>query len=218
MQQPPEHAADPAHIEIWFDFGSPYSYPSVMRIDAAAKSAGLAVAWRPFLLGPIFASMGWPTSPFVLYKAKGAYMWRDIARQCRKYGLPWRQPSVFPRRALLATRVALLGASAPWVGPFCQQVMQQNFVEDREIDSPGTIAEVLDALALPTARLLSQACADDTKAGLRRRTEDAMARGIFGAPSFFVGEEMFWGDDRLDDALARGERCDRAGGESEGRV
>ena len=208
MQQPLEHINDRGHIEIWFDFGSPYSYPSVMRIDAAAKPAGLAVAWRPFLLGPIFASMGWATSPFVLYKAKGDYMWRDIARQCRKYGLPWRQPSTFPRRALRATRVALLGVDAPWVGPFCQRVMQQNFVEDREIDSPDTIAEVLDALALPPARLLSLASAEDTKARLRLRTDEAMARGIFGAPSFFVGEDMFWGNDRLEDALACGERRD----------
>lgn len=195
MQQPLEHINDRGHIEIWFDFGSPYSYPSVMRIDAAAKPAGLAVAWRPFLLGPIFASMGWATSPFVLYKAKGDYMWRDIARQCRKYGLPWRQPSTFPRRrALLATRVALLGVDAPWVGPFCQRVMQKNFVEDREIDSPDAITEVLDALALPPAALARWL--DDVEAfcrahggGRHHRALLALVEGTRAAARARTGEE-----------------------------
>lgn len=91
-----------AGIEIWFDFASNYNYLSLMRIEAEAARHQLPVIWRPFLLGPIFQSFGWNTSPFVLQKQKGDYVWKDMARQCRKHGLPWRVPSRFPRSALLA--------------------------------------------------------------------------------------------------------------------
>jgi len=80
-------------MEIWFDFGSNYSYLSVMRIETAAARLGVPVIWKPFLLGPIFKSFDWDTSPFVLQAQKGSYVWKDMARECRKYGLPWTQPT-----------------------------------------------------------------------------------------------------------------------------
>ena len=189
-------------LELWFDFGSNYSYLSVMRIEEAAARASLRVAWRPFLLGPIFKELGWETSPFVLQKEKGAYMWKDMVRQCAKYGVAWRKPSTFPRRAVLPLRVALLGAEQPWMGAYCRRVMQLNFVEDRDIDSPEAVGEVLTGLGLPADALLAQAQSEANKLRLREQTEAARARGIFGAPTFFVEGEMFWGNDRLDDALA----------------
>lgn len=191
-------------IEIWFEFGSNYSYLSVMRIEAAAAQSELTVRWKPFLLGPIFRSLGWSTSPFVLQKAKGDYVWTDMARQCRKHGLPWQRPTVFPRSALLPLRVALVGAEQPWIGAYCRRIMTLNFAEDREIDAPRLVAEVLTELGLCAQGILEEAQSDANKLRLRRQTEAAQARGIFGAPTFFVGDEMFWGDDRLDDALAHG--------------
>lgn len=189
-------------IEIWFDFGSTYSYLSVMRIEDAAKLQGVRVAWRPFLLGVIFRSMGMNTSPFVLQKAKGAYVWRDMERQCRKYGLRWVQPSSFPRVALLPSRIALVGAEEPWIGAFCRRVMELNFVEDQDINDAGRVGSLLSELGLPTSDLLHLAQSEAVKGLLREQTEEARARGIFGAPTLFAGEEMFWGNDRLDDALA----------------
>src|SRR5579863_6107823 len=103
-------------IEFWFEFGSNYSYLSVMRIEDAAKRRGVSIVWKPFLLGPIFRALGMQNSPFVLQKEKGAYVWKDMVRQCRKYGLRWTQPTAFPRASVLATRVALLGAEQPWIG------------------------------------------------------------------------------------------------------
>jgi 2-hydroxychromene-2-carboxylate isomerase len=189
-------------IEFWFEFGSNYSYLSVMRIGALAARHGVSIRWRPFLLAPIFKSFGWDSSPFVLQKEKGAYVWRDMERQSAKYGLPWRRPSNFPRRALLPIRVALLGAGQPWVEAFCRQMMLMNFVLDREIDAPEPVSEALAELGLPVAEILAAAQSEENKLRLRRQTEEAQARGIFGAPTFFVGEEMFWGDDRLEDAIA----------------
>lgn len=193
-----------APIEIWFDFASNYSYLSVMRIEEAARQAGLQVQWRPFLLGPIFQAQGWNNSPFVLQKAKGIYVWQDMLRQCRKHGLPWQKPSVFPRVSLLASRVALYGAGQAWIGAFCRQVMTLNFAEDRDITDPQLINEVLGGLGLDAPAIIAAALSEQNKQALRTQTEQAMARGMFGAPTFFVGEGMFWGDDRLADALANG--------------
>ena len=189
-------------IDFWFELGSNYSYLSAMRIEALAAGAGIAVRWQPFLLGPIFASFGWPTSPFVLQPQKGAYVWTDMARQCAKYGLPWKRPSVFPRSAVLPMRVAAACASEPWIGAFVGALMRANFANDEDIDSEASVLDALGSLGLPAAAILADAGSPANRPKLRAQTERAIALGIFGAPTFFVGPEMFWGNDRLDDAIA----------------
>ena len=189
-------------MEFWFDFASNYSYLSVMRISALAREAGVEVQWRPFLLGPVFKALGWDNSPFVLQKEKGRYVWQDMPRECVKYGLPWRQPTEFPRHSVLAARVAMIGESQPWLVPFCERIMLRNFAEDRSISSEADIAEVLQALGLDPPPILAAAQTAGNKLRLRERTEEARQRGLFGAPTFFIGDEMFWGNDRLEDAIA----------------
>jgi len=193
---------EPPEIEFWFEFASNYSYLSVMRIEDAARQSGVRIVWKPFLLGPIFRDLGFETSPFVLQKEKGAYVWRDMARQCRKYGLGWVQPTTFPRLGVLPARIALLGAEQPWIGAFCRQVMELNFALDKDINQPDRMAGILTELGLPALDILNQAQAEPIKKLLREQTGAARARGVFGAPTFFVGTEMFWGNDRLEDALA----------------
>ncbi|QOL49208.1 2-hydroxychromene-2-carboxylate isomerase [Massilia litorea] len=197
-----QHGRAPADLEFWFEFGSNYSYLAAMRVEALARAAGVRVLWRPFLLGPVFRELGWSTSPFVLQAAKGRYMWRDMEREAAKYGIAWRRPSVFPRTALLPMRVATLGAEAPWIGEFTRRVMHQNWVEDREIDDAPAVREALAGLVPDPEAVLAAALAPDNKLRLRANTGLAGARGIFGAPTFFVGDEMFWGNDRLEDAIA----------------
>jgi 2-hydroxychromene-2-carboxylate isomerase len=203
--QPAAEASPP--LEFWFEFGSNYSYLAVMRIDQLARQYGVPIAWKPFLLGPIFKSFGWSTSPFLLQKEKGEYVWRDMARQCDKYGLPWTRPTMFPRRAILPMRVALLGADQPWISDYSQRMMRISFAEDRDIDTPRVVGEVLAALGLPASDLLSAAQSEDNKLRLREQTEEARRRGVFGAPTFFVGSDMFWGNDRLEDALRFAAGC-----------
>lgn len=199
---PPVLATKPRPtLEFWFDLASNYSYLTAMRIDALAESRGIELVWRPFLLGPIFQALGWNTSPFVLQKQKGEYTWKDMARQARKYGIAWNQPSVFPRRAILATRVAILGRDEPWIGAFVRAVMTRNFVADQDLDSEDAVREVLAELKLDTDVVMAQAQSDENRQRLRQATETAANQGIFGAPMFFVGNEMFWGNDRLEDAL-----------------
>ncbi|WP_321925524.1 2-hydroxychromene-2-carboxylate isomerase [Paraburkholderia guartelaensis] len=188
-------------LDFWFDLSSNYSYLSVMRIAALAAQNGVDVRWRPFLLGPILDALGWEGPPFVVQKEKGTYVWQDMRRQCRKYALPWQQPTEFPRRTVLATRIAVLATDEPWLTDWCRAVMKRNYGDDREVDSPEAVAQMLTALGLPAQRLIEEAGSDANRLRLRERTQAARDLGIFGAPIFFVGEEMFWGNDRLEDAI-----------------
>jgi 2-hydroxychromene-2-carboxylate isomerase len=193
-------------IEFWFEFASTYSYPAAMRIEAAAAAAGVPLVWRPFLLGPIFAAQGWRDSPFNIYPAKGRYMWRDLERMCRAEGLPWRQPTSFPRSGLLAARIATAAqgqdGGESWLPTFVRSVYQANFAADRDIADRALIAGLLKDVGQPAEDVLALADTAPVKEALRRRTEEAIERGIFGAPSFLADGELFWGNDRLDDALA----------------
>lgn len=195
-------SAPPKVIECWFEFGSNYSYLSVMRIESLAAALGVNVVWQPFLLGPIFQSFGWSSSPFVLQKEKGEYTWRDMARQCRKVGLPWRMPSQFPRMGVLPLRIMLVAEGQHWAAPFARRVMLRNFHLDQDIQSVESMTEVLTDLALPAADIVAMAQSESVKARLRAQTETAQARKVFGAPTFFAHGEMFWGNDRMEDALS----------------
>jgi 2-hydroxychromene-2-carboxylate isomerase len=188
-------------VEFWFEFASTYSHPAALRIEKLAREAGVGLVWRPFLLGPIFKAQGWNDSPFNLYAVKGRYMWRDLERTCESLGLPFRRPSQFPRNGLLAARIACAFEDAPWLPEFVRRVYLANFAQDRDIADPAVMASILKALELPQDTL-DAADSTDVKAKLRVQTERAQALGIFGAPTVVVDSELFWGNDRLEDALA----------------
>jgi 2-hydroxychromene-2-carboxylate isomerase len=188
-------------LEFWFEFASTYSYPAAMRIEDMARARGVSLTWRPFMLGPIFREQGWPDSPFNVLPVKGRYMWRDLERICSSYGLEFRRPTVFPRNGLLAARIACAFADAEWVPRFVRKVYTANFVEDRDILDRGVIARCLNGLVPDSDRALLAADTVEVKARLRASGERAQALGIFGAPSFVAGGELFWGNDRLEAAL-----------------
>ena len=187
-------------VEFWFEFASTYSYLAAGRIEKLA--AGVPILWRPFLLGPIFHGQGWNNSPFNIYPVKGNYMWRDMERLTADYGLKLRRPTAFPRNGLLAARVALAHAEQDWIGAFVRGIYRANFAEDREIADPQVVSAVLQDLKLDPGSVLAAANSETNKAALKAQTERAIKLGLFGAPSFTVGEELFWGNDRLEQALA----------------
>lgn len=188
-------------IELFYEFGSSYSYPAVMTAEKAVSARGLSIVFRPFLLGPLFAAQGYTQPPFIQFSTKGAYTWRDLERCCARLGLPWKKPSVFPRRGVLPARVALLGVDEGWGNAFTRRIYQLNFVEDVEIDDEEAVRGVLDALALSADDVLLRATSPDNRARLKAQTERAAQLGIFGAPTFVVGSEIFWGHDRMEQAL-----------------
>lgn len=191
-------------MDFWCELASPYTYLAAMRIDALAGAAGVEVRWRPFSLGPIFAAVGWSTSPFVVYPDKGRYLWRDVAREAAALGLAVRQPSVFPRNSVLAARVALLGVERNWGPGFVRAALAANFAEDRDIAAPAVIDELVAGLGLGLdgAGLRAEAEGPVHRPALRAATARAIELHLFGAPTFVVGDELFWGNDRLERALA----------------
>jgi 2-hydroxychromene-2-carboxylate isomerase len=198
--------APTAAIDFWLELASTYTYLAAARIGPAAAAAAVDVRWRPFSLGPIFAASGWATSPFNLQPAKGRYMWRDLERQCDALGLPFRRPSEFPRNSVLALRVALVGVERGFAPAFCQAVLRANFGEDRDIAAPAVLDEICGALGLDGPALRAEAESPAHKPRLRAAIGEAQVRGVFGAPSFIVGDELFWGNDRLEQALAWAQR------------
>lgn len=190
------------NLNFWFDFASTYSYPTAMRIERLAAESGVSILWRPFLLGPVFNAQGWNDSPFNIYPAKGRYMWRDLERVCLAEGIPFRQPSQFPRNGLLAARIACWYAEAPWLPEFVRAVYCANFQDDLDISEVAVVCKCLAVVGKNVEIVLAQAQSPEAKAKLRAQSEAALAHGIFGAPFFTIGDEHFWGNDRLEQALS----------------
>lgn len=190
----------PPRLEFWFEFASTYSYLSALRIDDLAAKAGVEVDWQPFWLGPIFRAMGWQSSPFNEYPAKGQYMWRDMERLCIDRGLPFVRPDPFPQNSLLAARTACLAVQQPGGPGFVRAVYRAEFGDGANIADPDLLRRLLAEAGLPET-LVDEAEEQPAKDALKGQVERAMAMGLFGAPSFVVGQEVFWGDDRLEQAL-----------------
>ena len=190
-------------IDFWFDFGSTYSYPASQRVQALADAAQVQVRFYPFMLGAIFKDQGWSTSPFNLYPAKGRYMWRDLERICSDVGLPLVKPEPFPQNSLLAARVAIAISDEAWVGDYCAQVFLESFGYGRPIAEVGVIQYVIGRFDLDPQRILERAHSAEIKDKLREETARARQLGVFGAPTFITSDgEIFWGNDRLEAALA----------------
>ncbi len=189
-------------LDFYFDFASPYSYVGAMRVEALCTNAGLPMRWRPFLLGPIFtAQQGLEDSPFNAQPVKGQYMWRDVERLCAKHGYPFKKPDSFPQRSILAARAACVALEKPWCGDFIRGVFMANFGLGKDIASPSTLGDVLSSLGVDPATILPQAEQDPVKRLLRAFTDEAIALGVFGAPNAVIGKELFFGQDRLEDAI-----------------
>ena len=191
-------------VQFWFEFASTYSYLAVMRIEPLAKARRIPLEWKPFLLGALFNRQGWTDSPFNLFPVRGRYMWRDIERQCAKHNLPFRKPSSFPRNSLLAARIACAAAGEPWMREFVRAAYHANFAEDRDIADREVMAGALARAGVDRPRIdaiLAAAVATENKERLRHETDLAWEAGVFGAPTLVVDGEVFWGNDRLEEAF-----------------
>lgn len=188
-------------IEFWYEFASPYAYIAAERIDMLAGSVGLGVTWRPFVIGPILMRRpGNPSPTQDAPPAQKAYRRRDVERLCAREGIGLNWPTRYPRNGLQAARVALV-AEPSWRADFSRAVYRANFVEDREIADFDVLADILLGLGQDADRVLTHSRTPENKAALAANVDEAVTRGIFGAPTFMVGDEIFWGNDRLEQAL-----------------
>jgi 2-hydroxychromene-2-carboxylate isomerase len=188
-------------IDFWFSVGSTYTYLSVMRLAEVEQRCGVAFRWRPFSVRQIMIEMD--NIPFRTKPVKAAYMWRDIERRAAMYGLPARVPAPYPLAQWdVANRVAVLGAAEGWVADYARATYRRWFENGLEPGSEPNLSESLREIGQEPLRVLDEAAAPETGEAYEAATAEARNLGIFGAPTFAVGPELFWGDDRLDDAIA----------------
>ncbi len=194
-------------LEFFYDFVSPYSYLASTRVEAEARRARGTVRFRPFLLGGVLKATG--NHPPLETPAKLKHMWVDLQRWARRLSVPLVLPPGFPVASLLALRGALEAERLGNLVPYTHAVYRAHWAEGKDIADPQVLAAAASAGGLDGAAVV--AAAPRYKEALARQTQEAVERGAFGAPTFFVaasgGEEMFVGNDRLDfacEALARG--------------
>ncbi|MEK8050315.1 2-hydroxychromene-2-carboxylate isomerase [Ideonella sp. DXS22W] len=185
-------------VEFFLDVGSPATYLAWTQLPSLCAAAGATLVLRPMLLGGVFQATG-NQSP-VTVPAKGRYTRVDFARFARRYGVPLNFNPYFPINTLLLMRGAagLQLRQPERLDAYLRCVFQAIWVDGVNLNEPAEVARVLAAGGFEPAQLLALANDDATKAALRATTEEAVARGVFGAPTMFVGDEMFFGQDRLD--------------------
>jgi 2-hydroxychromene-2-carboxylate isomerase len=185
-------------VEFYFDFGSPAAYLAATQLPRLCADAGAELVWKPMLLGGVFQATG-NHSPAAI-PAKRAYLFDDLGRFARRYGVPFRFNPDFPINTLLLMR----GATAVQMhepGRFracADALFHAMWVEPRNLNDTAVVAAVLREAGFDADEWLARANAQDAKDRLKALTQEAVARGVFGAPAMFVGQEMFWGQDRLD--------------------
>ncbi len=187
-------------MDFFFFIGSTYTYLSVMRVEAAAAARGIAVRWRPFDVRALMIEQN--NRPFVGKPAKLADMWRDLERRARRHGLPFRSVPAYPVDPEgLAGLVATVASREGWCPEYVRLTYRHWFLEDRPPGEPHHLRALLAELGRNPDEVIARARSDENRRFYVSETDTARALGIFGSPTFVLGKEIFWGDDRLEDAL-----------------
>jgi 2-hydroxychromene-2-carboxylate isomerase len=188
-------------VDFFFFYGSIHTYLSVMRIEELARPGGIEIRWRPFNLRAILIEQN--NTSFARNPVRLAYNWRDIERRAARLRVPFAGPAPYPADPdLMALRVGTVATAEGWCAAYTKATFAAWFLDKRVAGLPDNVAHVLAGLGRPAAEVLAHAAAADIAARLAAETDAARALGIFGSPSFAIGSEIFWGDDRLEDAIA----------------
>jgi 2-hydroxychromene-2-carboxylate isomerase len=185
-----------ARLEYFFDYVSPFSYLADTQLPALVKRTGAEIIYRPFLLGGVMQAS--KNSPPITVPNKGKYMFADLSRWAARYGVEINPNPHFPVNTLHAMRAAVVALSDKRFPAFHRAMFRGVWVEGKNLGDEAVLSAAIDGSGLDGAAILARAREQGVKDTLRRNSEEAVERGAFGAPTFFVGEEMFWGNDRLD--------------------
>ena len=190
------------NIEFWFSIGSTYTYLSVQRIFEIEKKHNVRFIWQPFSVRQIMIEM--ENVPFTppQKKNKSDYMWRDIERRAKFYGFEAKVPAPYPLKEFdLANKIAVLGMDKDWGIPYVQNTYKRWFQNGLEPAIEPNISEILGQLGLDLKKTLEMANSDEINLKYLKQTEIAKNKKIFGSPTFIFQDEVFWGDDRLEDCI-----------------
>ena len=183
-------------VEYFFDYVSPFAYLADTQLPGLAQRTGAEIVHRPFFLGGVMQAT--KNSPPITVPNKGRYMFVEIQRWAKRYGVPANPNPHFPVNTLTAMRVAVAALGEPRFGDLHRALFRAVWVDGKNLADEAVLEATVAAAGLDAAALLARAKEQAAKDALRRNTEEAVERGAFGAPTFFVGDEMFWGNDRLD--------------------
>ena len=185
-------------FEFWFDFGSPAAYLAFTQISKIEAETGAVAVYRPMLLGGVFQATENRSPASVA--AKGKYIFVDFARFAKRYGVPLNSNPNFPINTLLLMRGAdgMQAQQPTQFQAYCTAMFKAIWVDAQNMNDPATVGKVLAQAGFDPQALLELANAPETKEALKLATQEAVTRGVFGAPTFFVGNQMFWGQDRID--------------------
>jgi len=187
-------------IDFYFFYGSIHSYLSVMRIGAMAVAAKIEVRWQPFNLREILIEQN--NTAFIKNDVKMNYFWHDIERRARHYGVPFAGRAPYPADPdLLALRVGQIAAQENWCENYSRLTFQEWFISQRTPGTSENVERILLSLNKSPISIIARANSAEVESLSQQATSAARKLGIFGAPTFAVGEELFWGDDRLTDAV-----------------
>ena len=187
-------------LDFWFYIGSTYSYLSIEGADAAAAREGFALRWRPFSVRSIMLEQN--NRPFVGKPVKLAYMWRDLERRANRYGIPFRSPPDYPVDPEgLANRVAVVASLEGWCPEYTKATYRAWFLDNKAPGDVRHLGSILLSLGKDPEGTIARADDKEVRALYDSETEYAKGRGIFGSPTFMCGNEIFWGDDRFEDAI-----------------
>ena len=187
-------------IEFWLEYASTYSYLTVARIGRLADERGFQIDWQPFWLYPVREQSGLPP-PFPAGSPRERYMWRDLERRAKLLGLPYRRPEVYPFNSVAIGRIAFIGAREGWCREFTETAFRLHWAEGVLMTTAENVGAALASAGQDSTRVLSLASSPEIKDAFKQQANRALERGIFGSPSFVVDQELFWGDDRLEDAI-----------------
>lgn len=182
-------------VEFFFDVGSPASYLAWTQLESMAQRTNAKIIWRPMLLGAVFQATG-NASPAAV-PAKGAYMPKDLKRFSNIYEVPFNFNPFFPLNTMHLMRGATAYLEEPEFQPYLAAIFNALWSEQLNMESPKVVAEVLTKAGIDVTDFMARISETEVKERLKDTTEEAVARGVFGAPSFFVNGEMFFGQDRL---------------------
>jgi 2-hydroxychromene-2-carboxylate isomerase len=183
-------------LEYFFDYVSPFSYLADSQLPAIAERTGAEIVYRPFFLAGVMQAA--KNSPPITVPNKGKYMFADITRWARRYGVEANPNPHFPVNTLHAMRAAVAALGDRRFPDFHRAMFRAVWAEGRNLADEEVLRAAVDAAGLDGAKIVARAKEQEVKDALRRNGEEAVERGAFGAPTFFVGGEMFWGNDRLD--------------------
>jgi 2-hydroxychromene-2-carboxylate isomerase len=182
-------------LDFFFDLSSPYSYLAATQIGAIADKHGAQLSWRPMVLGAVFKATGNEMPARVAVKAK--WMWQDVQRWAAHYGVPFQFTTRFPMIAISAERLVIAAEAEGKAGATALAAFRELWVEDHDLNSEAVLRQIAASAGLDVEKALAAIQSQPVKDQLRANTDEAIAKGAFGAPAIFVGDELFWGNDRL---------------------